>query len=714
MKNNFCKRYYFAFFLLLLYPFFSVVYAQQYINVNENACYGSDYQYYYQGQLITEIKNIQQDAYTPATKTIGGTQYTFYINVKCIKPTYTSETAIIQEGVDTYTWHGKTYTKAGIYQDTTSYSEDGCPKTIVVLALERLVKGAICHGEPFTFTNMKGEVKTYTWPAKEDIYIKYYQFGNISVNYNEHVEVVKGVESSSKTKIGIKEGTSYTWFGKQYTEQGIYHDTIKNAVGCDSIGTLTLGVCSNDPDTGYVHAAIFKGQSFFYHGVNYTTNTLKEVKFTSEYGCDSVVTLHVEVLEIQPGYESHSMCEGDSYDWHGQHITTSGRYTDGTSVLLVSVLPTPNVDAGKDVIISYGETASLHASGSDYYEWRADPTLSSLTSANTDATPKVTTMYYVKSHSSMDNNLVTNGDFSAGNTGFTTDGINTMSCSGQSCCGTYVIMPSTDARGWSGDEPWQPKNQYDHTVGDATGAFMIWDGFKQANKILWQETVTVQPNTTYAFSAWFISLLSSFEYGYTQFQFFVNGVQLGAITEAPHKEGLWGQYYEIWQSGTNTSATLTIKNQNTNYEGNDFGLDDISFQPIGTCVGEDSVKVIINYDVHLYPNCNHQIKQRTANVAGMTNRTVTFQVDDCTNKTGKYVDGDQITVYVHDDGCTSFDQWSDGSTDNPRVFTVEGSNFSVHPLFHPAETTVLIRVNQTGAGLVGGGIKTTPVTKRRR
>ncbi|MCQ2342486.1 MAG: hypothetical protein MJZ75_03205 [Paludibacteraceae bacterium] len=682
--------------------------------MNESACYGSDYRYEYQGELVVEIKNIKQNASKSASKTIGGQKYQFYINVTCIQPTYSYQKARIREGKgDVYTWHGKDYTAPGIYFDTTGYSAEGCISKIEILVLEGEVKGAICHGEPFSFINYKGNKKTYSWPAKEDVYIKYYNYGNTSFDYYEHVEIVNGKESLSKTVAAIAPGNSYTWFGKEYTEQGTYHDTIPNNVGCDSIGTLVLGVCSNTPDTGRVHAAIFRGDYFYYHGVKYTTDTHQVLEFTSEYGCDSVVTLDVEVLEKQPGYESYSLCEGDSYDWHGQHITESGVYSDGDKMLLVSILPKPNVDAGKDVVLNFGETATLHASGSDYYEWQANPTLTGATSANPEVNPKVTTTYYVKSHGSMDDDLVVNGDFSAGNTGFRTDGRETMNCTNQACCGTFMIFPSTDERGWSGDEAWQGKRQYDHTVGDETGAFMIWDGFQQDNKKIWEQTVSVHPNTSYVFSAWFISLLSSFDSGYTKFQFCVNGVQLGAVTEAPHKEGLWGQYYEIWNSGNNTTATLTIYNQNANYEGNDFGLDDISFQAIGQCEGEDSVKVIINFDVHIYPNCNHQIKQRTANVSGMTNRTVTFQVDGCSNKTGKYVDGDQITVYVHPEGCTAFERWSDGNTDNPRIFTVNGSNMTVHPIYSAQEATVTIRTSQHGIGLVGGEVIDPPSAPQR-
>jgi len=692
MKNTITK--YFIWTLLLwIISTAGVVYAQTTTKyVTEKACYGTDYVYVYEGQVVTIIENITQWTARTVNITIGGKQYQFVFSISVIKPKCTVEKAAINVGKgETYAWHGNTYSQPGVYMDTIGYSAQGCAN-IAILALEENIIGTICNGKPYLAPNGY----YYYSPTKFDINYQYYSPFDYAISFNtsDHVEVINGTNSSSNTSATIHSGDSYTWFGYEYTQQGIYYDTIPNAVGCDSIGTLKLGICSQTQDTGRVRATIFKGDHFYYNGVKYTTTTHEILHLTTEWGCDSIIKLDVEVLTKQPGYLSHSMCEGDYYDWHGKHITQPGQYEDGDSVLLVSMLPRPHINAGEDIVISYGETTTLHATGADYYRWQDDPTLSSLTSANPEASPQITTTYYVNSLGSMDEVVVTNGDFSAGNTGFTTDGRCTKDCASQECCGTYMIMSSTEERGWSGPYDWQQKtNQFDHTVGDETGLYMIWDGFMVANKTLWEQTVPVQPNTSYVFSAWFASLFSSFEWGYTQFQFFVNGVQLGDMAESPHKEGVWGQYFEIWESGDNTSATLTIKNQNSGYEGNDFGLDDISFQAIGQCQGLDSVKVIINFDIHLYPSCTHIINDRPSNdVPGMPDRTVTFTIPRyCTNQYGTYVEGDQLTVYVHDEECRNFSHWSDGSTDNPRVFTVGKDDLTIQPIYVGGPFTITIK-----------------------
>ena len=55
---------------------------------------------------------------------------------------------------------------------------------------------------------------------------------------------------------------------------------------------------------------------------------------------------------------------------------------------------------------------------------------------------------------------------------------------------------------------------------------------------------------------------------------------------------VWEQFYELWYSDNATTATITILNQNTNGDGNDFGLDDISFREL-VLVGSPTCTVYV-------------------------------------------------------------------------------------------------------------------------
>jgi hypothetical protein len=127
----------------------------------------------------------------------------------------------------------------------------------------------------------------------------------------------------------------------------------------------------------------------------------------------------------------------------------------------------------------------------------------------------------------------------------------------------------------------------DHT-NNSVGArnFMMINGSVTAGQTIWQQTVTVQPNTNYYFSAWGMNLNPASP---ARLQFEINGTTVGTIadlnvapkptTEAQVDLTNWVRFYSNpnWNSGSSTTAVIRIVNLNTVAGGNDFGLDDISF-----------------------------------------------------------------------------------------------------------------------------------------
>ncbi len=103
---------------------------------------------------------------------------------------------------------------------------------------------------------------------------------------------------------------------------------------------------------------------------------------------------------------------------------------------------------------------------------------------------------------------------------------------------------------------------------------MMVNGSGTPDRIIWSQSINVKPNTDYKFSTWVLSLLTG---QLAKLQFQINGVDIGPIFNAPNQTNLWLKYEApTWNSGTNTTATINVLNQNTSTGGNDFGLDDIS------------------------------------------------------------------------------------------------------------------------------------------
>jgi len=176
--------------------------------------------------------------------------------------------------------------------------------------------------------------------------------------------------------------------------------------------------------------------------------------------------------------------------------------------------------------------------------------------------------------------LVVNGNFSAGNVGFLSGYANDQTANGliapESEYAVYNNAHFTHSNFWG----------YDHTSGAGTGNanFMIVNGAKYAPQpFVWRQTVTVTPNTVYYFAAWAISLNNVAPFA--ELRFSVNGTQVGTTALLTTGQNIlnnpWlakDRFYGFWTSGpSTTTAVIEILDLNTSANGNDFGLDDISF-----------------------------------------------------------------------------------------------------------------------------------------
>jgi hypothetical protein len=164
-------------------------------------------------------------------------------------------------------------------------------------------------------------------------------------------------------------------------------------------------------------------------------------------------------------------------------------------------------------------------------------------------------------------NLILNGNFEAGNINFTNDYLyapTDMYPQGRYC---VVANPRTAHGFWAAFG--------DHTSG--TGLMLVANGDANPTNVAWRQTVSVATNSTYLFSAW---AASAYHENPSRFYFFINGQQQGSSVALPTTTGLWRNYSLIWNSADTTAATLEIRMLTTEYGGNDFGLDDLSFRSV--------------------------------------------------------------------------------------------------------------------------------------
>lgn len=256
------------------------------------------------------------------------------------------------------------------------------------------------------------------------------------------------------------------------------------------------------------------------------------------------------------------------------------------SFLLIGIIVFPQVSAGDDQSICIGETTELEGSGfwTYTYTWTSvpnDPTISNPNILTPTVQPGETTVYTLEGRDVSNTNLVQNGDFEDGNTGFTSSYIFSPGPNGLQPEGTYAI---------TNDANYNHNNFFcdnDHTTGN--GYFMAINGSQQTNVVVWSTTVFgVSQNSEYEFSTWISSLVSSSP---AILQFRINGELLGDPFTASSVTCEWHQFFEQWNSGTNNSAVISIVNQNTAGSGNDFSLDDINFSKVNYYYDDCTVDV---------------------------------------------------------------------------------------------------------------------------
>jgi gliding motility-associated-like protein len=159
------------------------------------------------------------------------------------------------------------------------------------------------------------------------------------------------VGSSSEITATINEsicaGTSYVFGPNTLTIAGTYTRTIAATNGCDSIITLNLVVRPNS--VASISESICNGTSYVF-GTNTLTTTGTYIRtIPSANGCDSVITLNLVVRPNSVATINQSICNGTSYVFGTNTLTTAGTYSrtipsaNGCdSVITLNLLVRPN------------------------------------------------------------------------------------------------------------------------------------------------------------------------------------------------------------------------------------------------------------------------------------------------------------------------------------------------------------------------------------
>lgn len=131
-------------------------------------------------------------------------------------------------------------------------------------------------------------------------------------------------------RVDLCEGDTYSTANAIVSEQGVYRDTLINAWGCDSIVEHQVSVHEH---------YLFTEQAFICDSENFAWRDHEFASYSSgiyvitdslvsSWGCDSVYTLRLVIAPTYHYTEVATICPGESYTFHGREYTAAGVYWD--------------------------------------------------------------------------------------------------------------------------------------------------------------------------------------------------------------------------------------------------------------------------------------------------------------------------------------------------------------------------------------------------
>ena len=252
------------------------------------------------------------------------------------------------------------------------------------------------------------------------------QMPSTTVRYAEAYNSTTGCYSSSRTPVTAYVYETYTlndpqvacdsfvWNGQPYYTSGEYTQTLHTIHNCDSVVTLQLTI--NNTKRTTVDSTVCDGITWLGH--NYTESDTYVDTLQSASGCDSIVTLNLTVNRSTEGTDNLTLCSAQlPYDYNGYQVTQAGTFTvtidntvgcDSVITLNVEVNPTPGLPTiTKKTRCGEGSIALQAGAGTNGTTcyWYASENATDTLHSGTNYQPSLseTTVFYVSSVNALTN-----------------------------------------------------------------------------------------------------------------------------------------------------------------------------------------------------------------------------------------------------------------------------------------------------------------------
>ncbi len=203
------------------------------------------------------------------------------------------------------------------------------------------------------------------------------------------VNVAEKLPSYTAAEMQIYVGDDEVWNGIALKDSTVGVHTVvyttENAVGCDSIVTLTLTVLERPTTYGVYEASICEGGSVEYAGKTYTQSVQEDVllEMKNVYGGDSIVHVAITVNPLSYTAAEMEITVGDEVEWNGialkdstvgvhtvVYTTTNAVGCDSIVTLTLTVNKLAPVEVNYPIGFCTGDSAEYR--GKWYFEYALD------------------------------------------------------------------------------------------------------------------------------------------------------------------------------------------------------------------------------------------------------------------------------------------------------------------------------------------------------
>ncbi|MCI5082696.1 MAG: hypothetical protein MRY78_13440, partial [Saprospiraceae bacterium] len=316
--------------------------------LNEEICDGTVFDFH--AQALSEAGTYRFD-----TISITGCDSTIILDLSVNPETFFGLDTILCPG-NTFVLQDTSFDIAGDYTWTLT-NQFGCDSTIEI-KLEyfeeniTLIDTSICQGESLIVGND-------TLNTSGSFVITTTDHNGCDAITNIELEVLS--QSDTTLLFNICEGETLNYQDSILQQSGNYAFLMTNAQGCDSLIEVQLNVLPSQMENEEV--VLCFGESLEWQDTTIMTTGFYQQIYQSQFGCDSIYQLEVEVLENNETLLFDTICNGETYTLGDQSLSTSGSYiyesTDQyscDSVVLLELIVLPELDTFLNQQICVGDS----------------------------------------------------------------------------------------------------------------------------------------------------------------------------------------------------------------------------------------------------------------------------------------------------------------------------------------------------------------------